>query len=145
MYTGGSARGPEAGRDWMADMAALAGGLDEAGERRVTPHDGAGSPTQVVRRFNYGQANATVFTAISTVLGIDAETVRELAAVPNPVERSPHLQGAVEQIQSCQLSPTDRVAWVVRMSALEARIVGDRQPERARLLKILTEVLARCP
>ncbi|MGI5239319.1 hypothetical protein [Dactylosporangium sp. CA-139066] len=140
-YTGGRARGPQEGRAWMADMAALAGALDEAGERRVVAKDGAGT----VRRFSHGQANATVFTAVSTVLGIDAETTRHLAAQPDPVGANPVLRGAVTQIQACQLSPIDRVAWVVRMSALEQRITADGRPELAGLLRILTETLASCP
>jgi hypothetical protein len=51
---------------------------------------------------------------------------------------------AVSQIQSCQLDPADRFAWITRIRALQGKIADDGKPELAKLLQILTETLASC-
>jgi hypothetical protein len=146
MYEGGKSRDPETGKAWRADMAALASGLRETSERRTAA--GGGDSTQASTGFDRGKANATVFAAISTVLGIDAAMLRQLDKAPaeprNLGRVHPPFGEAVRQIASCQLDPADRLAWLTRMNALEKKIAADGKPELARLLTLLTETLASC-
>ena len=122
-------------------MAALAGSLREVSERRGAV--GSDREGQVIR-FDLGQANATVFAAISTVLGFDAATLDKLATAQYVHTAHQPFGDAVGQIAACQLDVADKLAWVARMGVLQKTIVEHRQPELAGLLEILANTLASC-
>ena len=88
--------------------------------------------------FDRGQANATVFAASSTVLGIDAELLRQ------PGGTHPSFEEAKSLIASCRLDPVDRLAWVTRLGTLGKQIAAHGEGELAGLLRVLTETLSNC-
>ena len=101
-------------------------------------------PAPGTRVTDHGRANAIVFRAVATVLGLTPQQ----AAEP---DEGGTFQDALELVRWCVVTPTDRWLWILRLAQLRDRIqaggipgVAPTAPDHVELLRVLTETLSNC-
>ncbi len=121
-----------------AQMVALARGVHEVGERTVVV---AGE--RHMERFDYGPANATMFTAVSDVLNLQPEMIQRLTDSTDPAAEEGPFKNALTQVAACRLLPSDKTAWVERIDELRTGLRA-KQQALAALLNILLQKMVAC-